>query len=112
MRNYLAAGPLRVRISSHGLARWGYERIGVAGFSFLSRDSGGDLMLAAYHPRRSLTWHWSVSLRKRQAATSRWVNRAPSEFRSGQWHDYYRLPFGWEVVIAMQNFHQGRVRQG
>lgn len=98
--NYLTFGPIRLRISRRGLAPWGYARLEIGGLSLLSRDSGGGLMLASYHPRRSKTWHWVVSIKKRDGGTHR------SKLRYGQWHDYYALPFGRQLIVGQQDYHK------
>jgi hypothetical protein len=74
----------------------------VFGVSLLNRASDGGMTLVSYHPRRSTTWHWSVSLVRSSAIP----HRAPH--RTGQWHDYYWLPFGWRLVVSQQDYHLGR----
>lgn len=74
--------------------------IHVLGFGALSRASDGSLTLLSYHPRGSVTWHWSVHL----ARTNYPTNRAKD--RTGQWHDYYRLPFGYNLVVSQQDYHK------
>jgi hypothetical protein len=101
MRNYLIFGPVRIRISSKHLASWGFARISIGGLSLWSWSNSGELILASYHPRSSLTWLWSVALGKRKWERG-WVQRDP--WRRSQWHDYYRLPFGRELRISRQNF--------
>lgn len=100
--NYLSFGPIRLRVSRRGLAPWGYERLGIGGLRMFSRDSGGGLVLASYHPRRSSTWHWSISVKKREGRPSR------SRQRHGQWHDYYWLPFGRQLIVGRQDYHKRR----
>lgn len=72
---------------------------------FLSRDRGGGLVLASYHPRGCLTWHWSISIIKSRCFRPWWlVSRAST--RTNQWHDYYRLPFGKALCISRQDYHR------
>lgn len=101
MKNYLSLGPVRLRISTKYLAPWGYERLAIGGLSLLSRTNGGDLILVAYHPRWCGTWHWSLCIRR--GRPEHWVNRATS--RRGQWHDYFWLPFGRELIVSRQDYH-------
>ena len=99
--NYLHLGPMRLRTSRKGLATWGYERLGIGGLSLLSRDSAGRLGLASYHPRRSKTWLWAVTLERNPDALG---HRAKN--RHGQWHDYHKLPFGWLLCVSQQDYHK------
>lgn len=32
------------------------------------------------------------------------INRASN--RQGQWHDYYRLPFGFCLIVSQQDWHK------
>lgn len=73
----------------------------------MSRHSDGALGLAAYHPRSSRTWIWSVSLTRRQRWLKRIWNPAAPEWRRNQWHDYLRLPFGYALCISRQDYHRG-----
>lgn len=77
-------------------------RLHVAGVEFVHRDSAGDWVLLAYHPRGSATWHWSVTLAKGGGTVL--INRA--SLRTGQWHDYYRLPFGYCLIFSHQDWHK------
>lgn len=101
MKNYLVMGPVRIRISTRHLAPWGYARLVIGGLDLLSRTNDGHLVLASYHPSWSHTWRWSAQVFKGTAG-KRWINR--SQHRRGQWHDYYRLPFGWQMMISQQNY--------
>ncbi len=81
-------------------------RLHIHGIEFLHRDSAGDLVLLSYHPRGSSTWHWSVTL-SRMSPGKFMINRAAD--RRGQWHDFYRLPFGFTLIVSQQDWHkQGR----
>lgn len=103
--NYLNIGPLSLRVSRKHLAPWGYELIRIGGLSLFDRTSAGDLMLAGYHPAKSNTWHWSVTITKARGG----ARRAAPQFRRNQWHDYYWLPSGRHLVIGRQDYHlQGR----
>lgn len=108
--NYLKLGPVRVRVSTKYLAPWAFSLVVVGGLSLWSRDSGGRRIVASYHPRRSPTWYWSVSVSRscgdRQRIRFSWDPR-----RFGQWHDYLHLPFGVVVTIARQNYHRMRPQQ-
>lgn len=75
------------------------------GLYFWSRASDQSLTLAAYHPPGCPTWHWSVSVyRLRPGEKCR-----RDERRWNQWHDTYRLPFGYALCVSRQDYHlQGR----
>lgn len=107
MRNYLILGPVRIRISSKHLAPWGYARIAVGGLSLLSRTNSGDLMIASYHPAWSHTWRWAAQVMKGGAGRPL-IDR--DKHRGGQRHDYYKLPFGWQLLISQQNYMPKRKR--
>jgi hypothetical protein len=81
-------------------------RLSIGGIEFMHRDSAGNLVLLSYHPRGSSTWHWSVVLSRRAGNTL--VNRAVE--RQGQWHDFYRLPFGYSIIVSQQDWHKQRKR--
>ncbi|KKW92669.1 hypothetical protein [Sphingobium chungbukense] len=133
MGNYLHIGPVAIRYGSRNLAKWGFERLRVGGLAMWSRSNSGDLILASYHPRSSLYWHWSVcitnrtrgyhkifshaELRRRaelHAAGNQYVGRPrwfhrfyqPDTRRVSQWHDYVRLPFGFCLLISRQDYHK------
>jgi hypothetical protein len=103
MKNYVTLGPVRIKVSNRHLASWGFECFGIGGLSFLSRTNSGDLVLASYHPQSSDTWHWSFSISKRSSVRP-WIDR--SRKRCGQWHDYYWLPFGREIIVSQQDYHK------
>jgi hypothetical protein len=73
--------------------------LAVGGVSVLSRTSAGELNIASYHPRSSPTWHWSLTLIKSEGKPHR------AERRTGQWHDYYWLPFGYRLLVSRQDYH-------
>jgi hypothetical protein len=102
MGNYLSLGPVRLRVSSRHLAPWGYEWFGIYGLSLFSHSNSGEFILASYHPRKSITWIWSLAIGKRRDNWN-WIDRA--KMRSGQWHDYYWLPFNRELRVSRQNYH-------
>lgn len=79
-------------------------RLHIRGYEFLHRDSAGDLCLVSYHPRGSSTWHWSVTLSRRNVPT----RSQKATKRTGQWHDFYRLPFGYCLIIGQQDWHVPR----
>lgn len=78
-----------------------------AGLSFGKRNSAGGLTLASYHPRKSGTWYWSLTL-ERQRYAAPLVRLEPKERRRGQWHHCFRLPFGWSLIWSQQDYHRGR----
>jgi len=127
MRNYLTLGPLKLLISRKYLASWGFPLLRVGGLSLWSKSSNGERILASFHPRDSLTWHWSLSITKQMWSAEAREGRAqlyregnpyvtaPSwrdRFMSltanprGQWHNYYRLPFGYALSVARQDYHK------
>jgi hypothetical protein len=59
MSNYISIGPLHIRIRSKHIAPWGFPRVMVNGFSVWSWTNSGELCLASYHPRSSITWLWA-----------------------------------------------------
>jgi len=91
-------------MSSRNIAPWGYERIGIGGLSLLTTASNGDWVLASYHPETSDTWHWSICLAKNKWPERPLIDR--SERRHGQWHDSFRLPFGYMLIISRQDYHR------
>lgn len=82
----------------------GRARLHIAGYEFMHRNSAGDLVLISHHPRGSATWLWSVVLAKGGGNTL--ISRAAN--RQGQWHDYYRLPFGFRLIVSQQDWHRRR----
>lgn len=100
--SYLVLGPLRIRTSTRYLAKWGFPVIGIGGLDLFSRSNTGDLILASYHPRKCITWHWSVSIGKRGGK----CGRAAKRWRQNQWYDYYWLPFGYRLIVAQQDYHK------
>lgn len=132
MRNYLTLGPVRLLVNRQYLASWGYPRLSIGGLSLWSKSNNGDRTLASYHPRDSLTWHWSVSITKRNPAmwsaearegraqlyregnpfitAPSWRDRFMilTNNPRGQWHNYFRLPFGRALCIARQDYHLQR----
>lgn len=80
-------------------------RLHIGGYEFLHRDSAGNLVLVSKHPRGSATWHWSVVLTSKGGGRAL-ISRAVE--RQGQWHDYYRLPFGFRLIVSQQDWHKRR----
>lgn len=79
--------------------------IRIKGLSVFSRDSGGGLVLASYHPRSSQTWHWAVSA-DRRAFGPRW---GWFVHRMGQNVTQRHLRLGmWTISIDTQSFHKER----
>lgn len=60
MRNHIKIGPAVVRIGSKHLAPWGFPRLRIWGLSFWTWTNSGQLGLASYHPKSSITWLWSL----------------------------------------------------
>ena len=102
MRNYLALGPVKIRINSKHLAGWGYPSIQIGALSLFTWTNTGGLTLASYQPLQQ-TWHWAVVVQRSQYPKG-WVSR--DRIRRGQWHDYYRLTFGLEIVHSRQDWHR------
>ena len=103
----------------------------IGGLSLFTRTNTGDLSLAAYHPKRSITWLWFVHITRRpgrgyaatfsheernrmrtlheqgnpHAPAPRWYHAfwQPAVMRRGQWSDHLRLPFGYTAIIGHQN---------
>lgn len=105
MKNYLRFGSVGIRISRKGIARWGYPLLRIGGLDLISRTSSGELTLASYHPRGSATWIWSVVVCAGDDEEPR-IRRTPADMRHGQWHDWYRLPFGRSLRVSMQDYHK------
>lgn len=76
----------------------------IGALDLFGRQSNGDLKLAGWHPRSSQTWHWYVSISR----AKHWVGWAPSRDhrRTGQWHDYYRIPLIGMLIIGRQDYHK------
>ena len=127
--NYVHIGPVTIRTGSRYLAKWGFPRVQIGGLSLWSWTNSGDLQIAAYHPRASITWLWYVNVTKRNrgyaalfskeerdrrarlfvtgnpyVGPTRWFHRfwQPDYRRINQWHDYLRLPFGFALMIGHQ----------
>lgn len=74
------------------------------------RASDGSITLACWHPAKSPTWYWSLMLGRMPwpwYVASSWRDRA--KIRAGQWHDYYRLPFGRCLIVSRQDYHRRRL---
>jgi hypothetical protein len=99
MRSVVNIGPVSVRLSRKGVASWGYPTIRIGGLSLFSRSSNGDMHIAGYHPRKSSTWLWHVSIGKRNG--DRMLSIA--KIRRGQWHDYFNIG-GFGFSIGHQKF--------
>lgn len=138
MRNHLRLGPVIFRVGGKNLAPWGYPRVQIGGLSIWSRTNTGELHLASYHPRSSITWLWYVGITRRSrgyapvfsreerdrlaqlhAAGNQYVGPPrwyhwfwqPAHRRLSQWHDYARLPFGLAAVIGRQDRMERRDAQ-
>ena len=64
-----------------------------------TKASDGSIIVASYHPKNSITWHWAIYLKRGNGRSNR------AERRTHQWYDYYRLPFGWQLIVARQDYH-------
>lgn len=73
-----------------------------------TRASDGTIVIATKHPKDSLTWHWSLSIGRRKWVEWGWRLWLRSDRRVAQWHDYYRLPFGWALIWSAQDWHKRR----
>lgn len=106
MQNYLVMGPVRLKISDRHLAKWGYPRLSVGGLSFWTRDTGGRLHLAGYHPKGSLTWHWFVAFYRSRGARRGYFNL---QWRRGFGERGLSL-FGWTISLTEQGYHREKRR--
>lgn len=95
MGNWLRVGPLVIRTGSKHLASWGYPRLKIGGLSFWTRSNDGELNLAGYHPRSSITWLWFLRL-TRSGGQSFTHRMGASGMR------LQRLPFGWALAFHWQ----------
>lgn len=60
---YRSFGPISIRVKSRKkahLAPWGFPWLQIGGLSLFSGTSSGGWVIAAYHPRNSLTWLWML----------------------------------------------------
>lgn len=73
---------------------------------FFSRASDGSIVLVSKHPQGSGTWHWSIGITRRETVCWGWRLWLRDERRTHQWHDFYRLPFGWSLVVSQQDYHR------
>lgn len=101
MGNYVKIGPLAVRVSTKGIADWGYPLFATRDYAFLMRDSGGGLCLAGFNPHDSLTWVWGLRLHR--------VGRDhPIFWDQGQHFSFqrrrtFRVPFTtWALTLSTQ----------
>lgn len=77
--------------------------IRIGGLTLLARDSAGGITLASYHPRSSLTWHWSLSL-DRRAFGPRWGRFT---LATGPLVRQQGLRLGmWTLLLSTQSFHK------
>lgn len=76
--------------------------------TFWTRDSGGALNLASYHPSKSPTWYWVLTIKKLHESENPkfWVCRSSPERRHGQWHTYIWLPLRRSLIISRQDYHK------
>lgn len=102
--NYLTCGPISIRVSRKHLAKWGFPLVRLGGLSLFGRDNTGRLQLAAYHPRKSLTWHWFVQLYRTPIAKRGFFDL---QWRKGFGERGLCL-FGWTLSINEQGYHKER----
>lgn len=74
----------------------------------MRRASDGSITLFSKHPKECLTWHWAVSITRKKHVQWGWRLWTRDSRRTNQWHDYYRLPFGWTLIFSFQDYHKGR----
>jgi hypothetical protein len=126
--NFISLGPVTLRVGSKHLAPWGFPRIQIGGLSLWSWSNSGQFVPASYHPRSSITWLWTVWIRREQysfwfskearermarlyaegnpfAPRPRWFHPfvIPARVRRGQWTHYIRLPFGFVASVMCQH---------
>lgn len=75
------------------------------GLHFFSRASDGSIVIVSKHPLGCPTWHWSASIKRNAISSNRWRLAYRAEHRTHQWHDFYRLPFGWWLIVGQQDYH-------
>lgn len=78
----------------------------IGALRFGGKASDGSRTLLCWHPRASTTWYWSVSLHRGPVAWWPRSWRLLDPNRAGQWHDYYRLPFGRVLIVGHQDYHR------
>lgn len=96
MSNHVRLGPVIIRTGSKHLAFWGFPRLRCHGVSVWTWCNDMSLILISYHPASSLTWLWSVGIR-------RCKNLGFSAQKFSQRHHYLWLPFGFRIVIGVQD---------
>lgn len=104
MGNYLRLGPVHLRVSTKHLANWGYPAVRIAGLSLLTRDNGGRLHLASYHPKGCTTWHWFIALYRSRGARRGWFNLQ----RHKGFGERGVALFGWTLSLTEQGYHKER----
>jgi hypothetical protein len=72
----------------------------------MQRATDGSIVLCSWHPSASQTWHWAIYLKRNATLLSAGKLWHRAKRRSGQWHDYYRLPLSWCLIVARQDFHK------
>lgn len=71
----------------------------------MQKSYDGSIILYTKHPIGSQTWHWSVSLKHNAINLDSKLPYYRDERRRGQWHNYYRLPFNWWIIVSQQDYH-------
>lgn len=101
-RNYRSFFGVPVRVSTKGIANWGYPVVIIGGLSLWARASNGELIVASYtDPKGNGCWAWAVSLRK---AWSGEPLVSFAKYRTGQWRDYLLIWPGYRLSIAQQDY--------
>lgn len=72
----------------------------------MRKASDGSIIIASKHPQGCPTWHWSASLKRNAIRFKWWALWSRAENRNHQWHDFYRLPFGWCLIVSRQDYHK------
>ncbi len=78
----------------------------------MQRASDGSFILVSKHPRGCPTWHWSISLKRNAISGNVWRLWYRDLNRFDQWHDFYRLPFGWWLIVSQQDYHKEKTHAG
>jgi hypothetical protein len=78
----------------------------------MDQASDGSLVIATKYPKGCRTWQWAAYLTRKSHVTWGWRLASLAKRRSGQWHDYFRLPFGWTLIVSRQDFHKASAGDG
>lgn len=79
----------------------------MAGLNFMTRDSGGGMVLVSRHPRHSATWYWSLSWQPYRADETRWwLNLYIDRVGGFQKHHTLGLFGLGRLMLSMQSYHK------